>query len=99
MAIARAILRDADILLLDEATAHLDGQSEALVQDALNELMRERTTLIIAHRIATVQNANNIVVVENGEVTDQGIHEDLYKRNTLYHQLVNRQMLSNNYGA
>ncbi|WDF01987.1 ABC transporter ATP-binding protein [Shouchella hunanensis] len=99
IAIARAILRDADILLLDEATAHLDGQSEALVQDALNELMRNRTTLIIAHRISTVQNANNIVVMENGEVTDQGIHEDLYKKNTLYHHLVNRQMVSNNHGA
>ena len=77
LAIARALLKDAPILLLDEATSALDNQSEALVQSALEELMKGRTTLVIAHRLSTISSADKIVVIENGQVVDQGSHKEL----------------------
>ena len=77
LSIARAIVRDAPILLLDEATSALDNQSEALVQAALDELMKGRTTLVIAHRLSTISNADKIVVIDNGQIVDQGKHDEL----------------------
>lgn len=77
LSIARAIVRNAPILLLDEATSALDNQSEALVQSALEELMKDRTTLVIAHRLSTISSADKIVVIESGRVVDQGRHEEL----------------------
>ena len=80
LSIARAIVRDAPILLLDEATSALDNESEALVQNALEGLMKGRTTLVIAHRLSTISSADKIVVVDGGKVVDQGTHKQLLKR-------------------
>ncbi len=87
LAIARALLRDAPILLLDEATSALDAQSERLVQQALERLMEHRTTLVIAHRLATVRSADRIVVLENGEIVEQGSHAQLSGQGGLYARL------------
>ena len=87
VAIARAILRNAPILLLDEATSALDAQSEALVQDALDRLSKGRTTLVIAHRLATIRAADKIVVMDQGRVVEQGTHEALIAKDGLYAQL------------
>lgn len=95
LAIARALLRDPDILLLDEATAHLDSDSEKLVQEALNELMKARTTLVIAHRLSTISNADKIIVLEKGEVTGQGTHAELLQSHELYAKLVEQQFIEN----
>lgn len=84
IAIARAILKDAPILLLDEATSALDAESEQAVQDALSTLQQGRTTLVIAHRLSTIQNADEIIVMENGEIVEQGTHDQLMKNNALY---------------
>ena len=85
--IARAILRDADILILDEATSSLDSQSEKEVQSALDELMRDRTTLVIAHRLSTIVGANRIVVLQAGRVAEVGTHDELIRRRGIYHHL------------
>jgi ATP-binding cassette subfamily B protein len=77
VAIARAILRDPAVLILDEATNSLDSESESLVQQALDELMRGRTSIIIAHRLATVRRADRIFVIEAGQVVESGTHEEL----------------------
>ena len=77
IAIARAILRDAPLLLLDEATSSLDAESETLVQTALERLMQHRTTLVIAHRLATVLTCDRILVMEQGRLVEQGTHESL----------------------
>jgi len=87
IAIARAILKNPPILILDEATSSLDSESEAMVQKALNKLMENRTTFVVAHRLATIKNADKIVVMENGKITDMGIHEDLLQRNATYRKL------------
>ncbi len=87
IAIARAILRNPPILLLDEATSSLDADSERLVQAALERLQRDRTTLVIAHRLATVLKADRIAVVENGRIVDIGTHADLIESNELYARL------------
>jgi ATP-binding cassette subfamily B protein len=87
LAIARAILRDAPILLLDEATSALDAESERLVQDALDRLMENRTTLVIAHRLATVRKADRIVVMEAGQIVEQGTHDQLSRSDGLYARL------------
>ncbi len=77
LAIARALLKDAPILILDEATSHLDTESEVLVQAALERLMEHRTVIVIAHRLSTIRRADKIVVLENGRIAEQGRHEDL----------------------
>ena len=91
IAIARAVLRNPAILLLDEATSALDAESELAVQQALDRLMKGRTTLVIAHRLATVQKADRIVVVDHGRVVDVGRHADLVRRDGLYARLAELQ--------
>jgi ABC-type multidrug transport system fused ATPase/permease subunit len=87
IAIARAILRDAPILILDEPTSALDTESEELIVTALDNLPRSRTMLIIAHRLSTVRRADRIVVLDGGTVVEQGVHEDLIRRGGLYSRL------------
>ncbi|MCB0163641.1 MAG: ATP-binding cassette domain-containing protein [Anaerolineae bacterium] len=87
VAIARAILKDPRILILDEATSSLDSESEQLVQEALEHLMRSRTTFVIAHRLSTIKNADWIVVLDQGQIIEQGTHDDLLKNGGLYHKL------------
>ncbi|MEO6434024.1 MAG: ABC transporter transmembrane domain-containing protein [Sphingomicrobium sp.] len=91
IAIARALLRDAPILLLDEATSALDAESERLVQDALDRLMADRTTIVIAHRLATVRAADRIVVMDGGRIVEEGKHAALTKRGGLYARLARLQ--------
>lgn len=91
LAIARAILRDAPILLLDEATSALDAESERLVQDALDKLMANRTTIVIAHRLATVRAADRIVVMDDGRIVEEGRHDTLVKAGGLYARLAKLQ--------
>lgn len=96
IAIARAILKDPAILLLDEATSALDSESESLVQEALNELMKNRTTIIIAHRLGTIKNVDQIYVINNGSVAEQGKHEELILNpEGIYSNLVRLQMEQN----
>ena len=92
VAIARAFLKDAPVLVLDEATSHLDAVSEQAVQHALETLMHDRTTVIIAHRLSTVRSAGRIVVLDEGRVVEIGRHEELLGRAGLYSQLVGRQL-------
>jgi ATP-binding cassette subfamily B protein/subfamily B ATP-binding cassette protein MsbA len=91
VSIARALLRDAPILLLDEATSALDAASEALVQEALERLSKGRTTLVIAHRLATVRDADKIVVMDRGRVVEEGTHATLVAGNGLYASLCRLQ--------
>jgi ATP-binding cassette subfamily B protein len=91
IAIARAILRDAPLLLLDEATSSLDAESETLVQTALEELMKHRTTLVIAHRLATVLSCDRIMVMDQGRIVEQGTHASLVAANGLYARLARLQ--------
>ncbi|MCX8722170.1 MULTISPECIES: ABC transporter ATP-binding protein [unclassified Lactobacillus] len=93
LAIARAFLRDPKILMLDEATASLDSESESKVQQALDKLMVNRTTLVIAHRLATIVNADQIYFIEHGQVTGHGTHHELMKTHPLYARYVNEQMV------
>lgn len=94
VAIARAFLKDAPVLILDEATSHLDAVNEQAVRHALEELMSERTTVVIAHRLSTVRDAEKIVVLDAGHVVESGTHDELLSRRGLYSQLVGRQLAS-----
>jgi ABC-type multidrug transport system fused ATPase/permease subunit len=93
VAIARALLLDPDLLLLDEATSALDAESEHLVQEAIDRAMQGRTVLVIAHRLSTVRDASQVIVIEKGCVVEQGTHSDLLAQNGVYKQLVMRQLM------
>ncbi|SEI52996.1 ATP-binding cassette, subfamily B, AbcA/BmrA [Alkalibacterium gilvum] len=90
--IARAFLRDPKILMMDEATASLDSQSEKIVSQALNKLMKGRTTFVIAHRLSTIVDADKILFIEEGQLTGMGSHEELYEKHTLYQLFANQQL-------
>jgi ATP-binding cassette subfamily B protein len=92
VAIARAFLKNAPVLILDEATSHLDAVSEMMVRDALERLARDRTTLVIAHRLSTVRDADAILVFDQGRVVEMGTHAELLTRGGLYAHLVARQL-------
>jgi len=94
ISIARALLRNTPILLLDEATSALDAESEKLVQDALDHLMQDRTTIVIAHRLATVRSADRIIVMDEGRIVEQGDHDSLIVKNGLYARLAELQFSS-----
>jgi ATP-binding cassette subfamily B protein len=91
IAVARAILKNAPVLLLDEATSALDAESEVAVQSALEGVMKGRTTLVIAHRLATVQKANRIIVLDGGRIVEQGTHAELVRQGGLYSRLAELQ--------
>uniref|UniRef100_A0A8C6U7E2 ABC-type oligopeptide transporter ABCB9 n=1 Tax=Neogobius melanostomus TaxID=47308 RepID=A0A8C6U7E2_9GOBI len=92
VAIARALVRNPRVLILDEATSALDAQSEHIVQQALNSAMADRTVLVVAHRLSSVEKADRIVVIDQGSVAEQGTHGELMERRGLYHRLVQRQV-------
>ena len=91
IAIARAILADPNILILDEATSNLDTESEALIQESLKELMKGRTTFVIAHRLSTIRQADQILVIEKGEIVERGNHDDLLAAKGRYFELYTYQ--------
>ena len=92
IAIARAILKDPKILVLDEATSSLDNLSEALIQDAIEKLMKNRTTFIVAHRLSTIHKADQIIVLEKGRIVETGQHEELMDNKNLYYNLYKLKM-------
>ena len=91
LSIARAILKNPPILILDEATSALDSESERLVQEALEHLMKERTTLVVAHRLSTIKHADLICVMHEGRIVERGTHDDLYALGGYYTKLVDMQ--------
>ena len=95
LSIARAFLKDSKIILLDEATSSLDSETEKKIQDALNFLTKGKTTLVIAHRLSTVQNSHKIYVIDNGEVVDHGSHNELLKNSQVYKNFYDKQIQKN----
>src|SRR5690606_15077797 len=95
LSIARAVLKNPPIMVLDEATSALDTESERLVQDALENMMKDRTSIVIAHRLSTIQNADTIVVINKGEIVEQGTHEELMRSKKGYKKLVEMQNFGN----
>jgi subfamily B ATP-binding cassette protein MsbA len=93
LSIARAVLKNPPILILDEATSALDSESEKLVQDALNNLMKNRTSIVIAHRLSTIQHADEIIVIQNGQIVERGRHETLLSQSGLYKKLIEIQTM------
>ena len=93
ISIARAVLKNPPILVLDEATSSLDSESEKLVQIALDNLMENKTSIVIAHRLSTIQNADKIIVLEKGKIIEAGIHKDLMKKDGVYSNLVKMQSI------
>ncbi|MFN6014410.1 MAG: ATP-binding cassette domain-containing protein, partial [Flavobacteriales bacterium] len=91
IAIARAIIKNPTILILDEATSALDSESERLVQDALDKLMVGRTSFVIAHRLSTIKNAEKILVIQHGNIIEEGNHDDLIRAKGIYSNLVELQ--------
>ena len=91
LAIARAVYSNSPILILDEATSSLDSKSEKLVQDAIDKLMINKTSIVIAHRLSTIQNANKIIVLDKGEIVEQGNHDELIKNDSYYKKLITLQ--------
>ncbi len=91
LSIARAVLKNPPILILDEATSALDTESERLVQDAIQNLMKNRTSIVIAHRLSTIQHADLIVVMQQGEIIETGKHADLIAQKGVYHKLSEMQ--------
>ncbi len=91
LTIARAVLKNPPILILDEATSSLDTESERLVQDAINNLMHNRTSIVIAHRLSTIRHADEIIVMQKGEIVERGTHDQLVTRNGYYKKLVDMQ--------
>jgi subfamily B ATP-binding cassette protein MsbA len=91
LTIARAVLKNPPILILDEATSSLDTESERLVQDAINNMMQNRTSLVIAHRLSTIRHADEIIVLQKGEIVERGTHEQLLKHEGMYRRLVQMQ--------
>ena len=94
LCIARAILKNPEILLLDEATSALDTQNEHEVQQALTHLMKDRTSVVIAHRLTTIMNADNILVMDKGVIVESGTHKELLEKGGIYSNLVNMQSLN-----
>jgi ATP-binding cassette subfamily B protein len=94
LAIARLLLKSPAVVILDEATAHLDSENESLVQDALKQALKGRTSIVIAHRLSTVMEADQILVINNGVVAERGRHEELINKGGLYSELFTRQDLT-----
>lgn len=99
IAIARVFLKDPPILIFDEATSSLDLESEHMIQEALEKLAKDRTTFIVAHRLATITHADRIVVIEHGEITEIGTHEELMQKRGSYYHLYQVQNLQETSGA
>jgi len=93
LSIARAVLKNPPVMILDEATSALDSESERLVQQALENMMKNRTSLVIAHRLSTIKNADLIVVLSKGEIAEQGSHEALIAKKGIYYNLVEMQSM------
>ena len=93
LTLARAILRNPQILILDEATSSLDSESEKAVQIALENILKDRTSVIIAHRLSTIQNADEIIVLDAGQIVETGRHEELLQKNGFYRKMVDLQRL------